>query len=231
MELPGYDDEDLCYDGEALLRRPGYFAVHLLQAADLGLDELTDVFGLDPDEVSSADAEIRSSEAWPVLQVPLRDGARIAVVWRNYEDDAGVDYLLLPAGGAKAITLAVLDGHQFGPGISWPELRAVAGRAADPVRAAQILVLLAPMMADAAAGEDAVADLAVALRAVGVTGDAEELARMLVEEHALFEPEHWHAGEDGVTVCDGELSFRNPAQPRIAMLPEVLRTVSELLRP
>jgi hypothetical protein len=53
-------------------------------------------------------------------------GAELAVVFRNLDEDSGIDFLVLPPDGGDAIEIAALDGHQTGPGFSWTELAAVA---------------------------------------------------------------------------------------------------------
>ncbi|WP_433065879.1 hypothetical protein [Dactylosporangium sp. CS-033363] len=65
---------------------------------------------------------------------------------------------MLPGSGRKYLEIASVEGHQRGPGLSWPELAGVAARQPDPVRRAQTLLLLAPAFGDAAALGDAAAD-------------------------------------------------------------------------
>jgi hypothetical protein len=202
---PGLDVAALLTDGGHILAKPGFWACYLRTlmipdpedrlAAAWRADADDDLFDyIDPDR-------------WEVLRVGLRDGAGLAVVFRNLDEDGGVDYLVLPGGGAEAIPIAAIDGHQTGPGLSWPELAGIAARQADPVRRAQALLLLAPAFGDAAADNpEAVALITGAMRTLGATGDVETAAAMLVSDEVDFWGHvAWAAG-----VPDSDLAPRNP---------------------
>ncbi|MFB7668152.1 hypothetical protein ACFC1R_30235 [Kitasatospora sp. NPDC056138] len=102
---------------------------------------------------------------WPVFTIPLAAGLRLHVVYRMpsdyhaHPDEAGVDYLVHHPDWDGAELLARDDGHFMGPGLSWPELVAVAdnglpgGTTTDPY--ARLLLLL-PACGDDALPQDAV---------------------------------------------------------------------------
>ncbi|MFF5076412.1 hypothetical protein ACFY36_05130 [Actinoplanes sp. NPDC000266] len=215
---PDLDVTALLTDGRDLLGKPGFWSCYLrtLMVPDFGGlpgdDDLYDY--IDPSR-------------WEVLRVDLRDGAELVVVFRNLDEDGGVDYLVLPGGGAKAVPIAAIDGHQTGPGLSWPELAGVAARQDDPIRRAQALLLLAPAFGDAAADTpEAVALFAGAMRTLGVTGDVGKAAAMLVSDEVDF----WgHIDwEDGVP--DSDLAPRDPASVFALAEPQRL-LVERLLAP
>ncbi|MBF5031419.1 hypothetical protein IRY44_16870 [Micromonospora sp. ANENR4] len=232
MLIPGYQDrfpEDvdvtaLTTDGWHLAVRPGFWAQYwrelLLPDED---DLLSEVWGAAGDDLGG----LLDAESWQVLRVGLGGGAELAVVFRNLDEDRGVDFLVLPGGGRDAIEIAALDGHQTGPGLSWTDLVAVAGRQPDPVRRAQTLMLLAPAFGDKAADTpDAVVLLAAAMRTLGATGDTERVAAAAVSDEVHFWGHVlWAAGVPG-----SEYAPRNPES--VFALPEASRwLVTQLLAP
>ena len=212
--LGGYEDgfeylvdfRDVAYDGRVLLERPAFWATYLGQWVDD--DELPlRACGGGESEFRDMQRLLQDPHAWPVIGVDLGHTS-VAIVRRNLEDDEGVDFLLVPADGEGHVLLAALDGHQTGPGISWSELVAVADRTPHPD---VTLLLLVPMLGDVEATRDAAQQrLSTALRSVGGGEEAPELAEMLASEAWAWDPANWSVTEDGVTVCDGELSLRNP---------------------
>ncbi len=231
--LPGYDDlgpdalegPGLAYDGSELLGRPGFWPAHLGEVLELDLDdELAGLFDERLDAIRSVHRQLTDAAAWPVFPIELGGGGRAAVVYRNFAEDTGVDYLVVPPGGGSCIRFATVEGAPDGPGISWPELAAVADRQPTPVGRATALLLLAPVLGDvAAASGEATARLAEALRVVGVTGQAGAVAEAIV---AAF-PAGWSRTADGITICGDEGSTRNPAGPA-ALPPVELAMVSAL---
>jgi hypothetical protein len=222
---PGLDVAALLTDGRHLLGKPGFWACYLrtLMLPDPE-DRLAAVWR------ASADDDLHDyidQDVWEVLRVDLGAGAELAVVFRNLDEAGGVDYLVLPGGGAEAIPIAAIDGHQTGPGLSWPELAGVAARQPDPVRRARALLLLAPAFGDAAADTpEAVALVAEAMRALGATGDVAAAAAMLVSDEVDFWGHVvWKAG-----VPDSDLAPRNPDGYFALAEPERLQVV-RLLAP
>ncbi|MBM2616096.1 hypothetical protein JIG36_11065 [Actinoplanes sp. LDG1-06] len=232
MILPGYQDRfpddvdvsSLAVEGWDLVERPGFWAWYWRELL-IPDDEnaLTEVWGADGDDIRV----MLDFASWPVLRMDLDHGAELAVVFRNLEDDGGIDFLILPPGGGDAVEIAALDGHQTGPGLSWAELKAVAQRQATSTRRAQTLLLLAPAFGDEAADTpEAVALIAQAMRTLGATGDVEKVAEAAVSDEVQFWGHiPWEAG-----VPDGEYAPRNPAGA--FALPEASRRLAaELLAP
>jgi hypothetical protein len=127
------------------------------------------------------------------------------------------------------VSLAVDDGHFMGPGLSWRELVAVAGQSvsdgvADPDAR---LLLLFPMLGDADVPEEAAVRLASALSTLTVVEEPAELAVLLLRHQGQWEAANW-SQDDGVWVCDGSHSYRNPLNgfalpaPRMAEISNAL---------
>jgi hypothetical protein len=241
MTLPGYeellpDDLDLSgllVDGWPLADRPGFWAGFWREQFIEDDGVLPRVWGVTDEVVRARMTELYDHAAWPVFRVALRDGAELAVVCRNFADDAGVDFLVLPHGGAH-IRIAGVEGHYSGPGLSWPELLAVAGRQPDPVRRAQTVLLLAPATGDEAAGApEAATVFADALRTLGAGGLPADLAALSAhaarsvsgDESLFWDPVAWTGG-----VPAGEYAPRDPAAP-VALPAADRHLVNALLAP
>nr|BFE61144.1 hypothetical protein GCM10020063_056700 [Dactylosporangium thailandense] len=232
--LPGYDDlgpDDLdgpgrAYDASELLARPGFWPAYLGEILELDLDdELAELFDNQLDVIRAVYQRLTDASAWPVFPIELGGGSRVAVVYRNFTEDEGVDYLVVPPGGERCITIAAAEGTLDGPCISWPELMGVADRQSTPIGRATAVLLLAPILgATAAESSEAATRLAEALRFVGVTGQVDTIAAAIVS--AL--PAAWSRTAEGIVVCEDEYSTRNPAG-RAPLKPTELLTVSDLL--
>lgn len=146
------------------------------------------------------------------------------IVHRNFPDDPGTDYLITHPDWDRDVPLASLEGHFSGPGLSWPELIAVADSA--PARAAGVrdpalrLLLLLPAFGDADVPvAEAVSRISGALTAVGVPESAApEVAERLLD-HPFWDGPTWATqggsplsggttGPSPLAVCDGRYSPR-----------------------
>ncbi|WP_127500859.1 hypothetical protein [Actinoplanes solisilvae] len=217
------DVDRLIVDGSRFLGVPGFWAAHYLSQTMEDETFVDGVWGLDRAVVRAVQDELNDPGAWPAFEADLASGGKLVVVYRNFADDAGVDYLLVPDGESEVLRIATTEGEYEGPGISWAELSAVAGGSAE------ILLLLAPMLGDVEADDDEpIAVLAEALRSAGAVASAEEMARLIVAENLQWEPADWYETDFGATCCDGESSPRNPASA-VALTEADLVTVSRLL--
>ncbi|GAA0373295.1 hypothetical protein GCM10009541_14630 [Micromonospora gifhornensis] len=127
--------------------------------------------------------------AWPVFEVGLKGDAKMAVVYRNMQDDFAVDYLLCPAPGAHCVNIATIGGGSLGPGLSWPEINGIARRFPDAAERAGALLLLAPILGDVEApAQNAVNVVAEAIRTVGGVGPVDELAEIIVSDNLEWDP-------------------------------------------
>ncbi|GIF16644.1 hypothetical protein [Actinoplanes teichomyceticus] len=200
--LPGYDDRGpdesdgpgLAVDGSALLDLPGFWAAHLdLVGLDLD-EELAELFGDRLADIRATYDRLTDLRTWPVFPVDLGDRGRLAVVYRNFDGDLGVDYLSSPGAGRDYQVIASSDG---GGSLSWAEIVAAADHQPDPLSRARALLLLTPMLYDTPPDPAAAIDrLADALRTAGVAGDVTAIAGRIV--HRDDEGGQQPAGSAGV---------------------------------
>ncbi|MDU0258480.1 hypothetical protein RVN83_36790 [Streptomyces sp. PU10] len=134
-----------------------FWLAHLHSWADItDAEEL--LYGADYEAAGAFQHRLFAQASWPTFTIPLRTGHRIHIVYRTFEEDEGVDYLLHHPDWDLAELLATEEGHFMGPGLSWPELVAAAGNAlpggttTDPH--ARLLLLL-PALGDDAPPNDA----------------------------------------------------------------------------
>ncbi len=226
--IPGYGATALV-DGTSLLSRRPLWPVHL-NPTTRDDDRLHAGFGIDAGEAERFFEELSDPEGWPTFRIPLPAGHTIWVVYRNFDEDSGIDFLLGHSAWPKALPLAAIEGCFSGPGLSWWELAAVAEArdGDDEVEAAsRRLLLLLPILGDADLPADATPRVASALTACGAVGDGTELASLLLSNHRLWPPSRWWQDERGTWVCDGPWSARNPAST--VMAPAERSMVSQAL--
>ncbi|MGW0885208.1 hypothetical protein [Streptomyces sp. NPDC002671] len=81
-----------------------------------GEDAQRAAFGADRDAALELCRVLYADHERPVFSVPLRSDHTIYVVYRNFDGERGVDYLIHHPTWPAAETLAVDDGHFMGPG-------------------------------------------------------------------------------------------------------------------
>ena len=122
--IPGYEDDPLA-DGSEFLNQPLFWPYHLKTLLhDPKAQELA--FGPDWDAVEELSHELMAPTSWPVFTVPVGNGCAVRVVYRNFEGDMGVDYLLHDPARSTALRHATDEGCFQGPGLSWRELNVVS---------------------------------------------------------------------------------------------------------
>ncbi|KUL41245.1 hypothetical protein ADL15_05080 [Actinoplanes awajinensis subsp. mycoplanecinus] len=112
-----------------MLDRSGFWAAHLGPSLEADLDdELAEMFDEPLSAIRATYEELTDPAGWPVFSVDAGGGARLALIYRNFVEDGGIDFLF--AGGLREryIRIAVIEGALEGPGISWAELASVADR-------------------------------------------------------------------------------------------------------
>lgn len=209
---------------EHLLGLPGFWPVFYAPVWDEFVAE-PEVFGADSADVDEAASVLyEAEEVWPAFRIPMAGGHVLWIVHRNFPDDSGTDYLIAHPDWDRHAYLASIDGHFSGPGLSWPELVAVAESA--PAGAEGVvdpglrLLLLLPAFGDADLPErEAVARIAGALEAVGAAAEAAPgLAERLLD-HGFWEAPSWSVRGGSplsgsavlpspLALCDGEYSPR-----------------------
>lgn len=190
-----------------------------------GSDTAAIAFDVDPADVEEYAEELQDPNRWPFLAVPLARGHCLYILFRNFEGDAGWDYLLQPADSDTVITLAALEGGFQGPGLSWPELLAVAGQP-DPARTrAERLLLLLPAVGDADLPYDTEELVATAVTAVGGERQyrRDVASELMTASRRFWGAPAWTDYADH-RVCLGLHSPRSPETPldRLALIAEAL---------
>jgi hypothetical protein len=189
-------------DGSWLLDRPEFWAQMLDGWAETELVEA--VLDRSPDPMELWD-EVGASDRWPVLRLGAGDSDLAVILWRGHDHEGGLDFVVLPHGTGRCLSVASVEGHGWGPGLAWPEaLRLVdRGTLGTP---AQRLLLLQPAIGDADAPATAAALLADALIAV-CAPDAEPAVALETARQLLDHTARW-SRQDGVLVCDAGNSPR-----------------------
>lgn len=158
-------DESVLTDASSWIADGPFWPAFLLSVG--GSRTAAVAFDADPADLEAYVEKLHHPDCWPYVVLRLAFGYRLHGLFRNFEGDAGWDYLLQPAGADTVITLAALEGHFRGPAYSWPDLVLVANQP-DPTRsAAERLLLLVPAMGDTNLPDDAEQVIAAAIDAVG----------------------------------------------------------------
>ena len=196
-------------DGHALLDEPGFWPAYL---ADLTEGFTPEAFGSDAGDADAMLDTLHDPSAWPVFTVPLAGGFAIVVHVNSGEEFTTRDYFLTHPDWRQDLVLAGDDQDRIGPGLCWPELAALleappgAAGVTDPH--ARLLLLL-PVLGDAAVPEEAVTAVVRALVAQGAPEASEALARHLLQGHPMWGAEEWWFDEDEQSwICEGDHSPR-----------------------
>ncbi|NNN34847.1 hypothetical protein HLK59_31690 [Streptomyces sp. S3(2020)] len=181
---------------EHLLGLPGFWPAYFGPVWH-GLANEPEPFGADAADVdAAAEALYEATETWPAFRIPLHGGRLLWVVHRNFPDDAGTDYLLTRPDHPRETLVAAIEGHQSGPGFSWPDLVSVADSVPPDAEGVcdpdQRLLLLLPAFGDANVPEgEGVARISRALTTVGVSGEAAYAMADRFLDHPLWPAPSW----------------------------------------
>ncbi|WP_329254289.1 hypothetical protein OG223_28095 [Streptomyces sp. NBC_01478] len=209
LKIPGYEGGPLV-EGGGHLDNPLFWPVHLGSCLR-GEDAQRAAFGADWDAAMRLYNVLSAEKEWPTFSVPLRSGHTIHIVYRNYDGDRGVDYLIHHPTWPSAEILAVVDGHFMGPGLGWPELLSAASQqsAKGVGDHDSRLLLLFPALGDAQLPDDAAIALTTALRTLTWIEEPADVASLLLENQGHWAPAYWTSA-NGVRINDGSHSYRNP---------------------
>ncbi|MFC7266486.1 hypothetical protein [Streptomyces lutosisoli] len=209
----GMHVEQLLIDGWARCSTMSHMAAHLM-AYEVGDEDLVCAAShVEVEAAQDAFGELTDLGMWPVFRIPLKGGAAIAVIYRNFEDDPGVDYVLEPGADQPLLRLAAIGGEYFGPGIALSELHWIVRHGAllpDDVAKSKALLLLLPMVGDMDRGESRLEDLGLVLSSTSSWTNAERFINDFLDDHPLWESVTW-ASSGEILLCNGEHSPRNPA--------------------
>jgi hypothetical protein len=166
------------------------------------------------------ETELSSETEWPVLSLRLPGRRSAHVVFRNYPEDYGVDYLLDDPVWPEPLCLASIEGHFSGPGLRCKEalwLADAAHLAANGVTTPWMrLLLLLPMVTEADASPDDQHALAALIRTGAETIPwLATFATLAADTTAsrLWGQVRWSTDASLGWVADGESSPRNPGSP------------------
>lgn len=165
-----------------------------------------------PDGIDAALQRLMATEPWPTFSVELSSTASLHVVWRNYEDESGVDLLL--ASADRVHRLSSFEGHFSWPGLNWDECSTIAGRVSN-LTPAEALIVLFPFVGDEL-GPTVVEVLTGALCQLGVSTDRsfiQQLVGASDPRDQLTRPGPPWAHLEGATTFLGWNSSRGSASP------------------
>ncbi|MGC5290764.1 hypothetical protein [Micromonospora sp. DT231] len=213
-------DASVLVDATPWLTHPLFWPAFLLSVG--GSYTAAVAFDLDPADVEVYAEEMHQHGIWPVISLNLAQGHRIHILFRNYEDDSGWDYLLQQAGSDDVITAASLEGGFHGPALSWPELVRTASQPDPKHSQAERLLLLLPAVGDAAIPRGANQMVAAAVTAVGAQRRQNEVAGELLAGSSRFWGDSDWTEQKGLPVCLGHHGPRHLEAPadRLALLAE-----------
>jgi hypothetical protein len=92
LKLPGYTDAPLI-DGCEVLDDPLFWPVHLLQYTGGDPDELCAAFDVDEAEIWRSYRRLSDEHRWPAFSISLPSGHLFSLVYRNFKEDSGYDYV------------------------------------------------------------------------------------------------------------------------------------------
>ncbi|RAO42919.1 hypothetical protein GAR06_04806 [Micromonospora saelicesensis] len=230
MLITGYENDPLV-DGGQFLTDSLFWPTYLIDTmASHDPSLVTAAFEVGEDDCLGYFRRLTDPDGWPVFRLGLPDRHEIDVVYRNLTGDMGTEFVLCRSGGTSTLDLANVGGHEFRPGLSWPELVAVANWSGAPygvVKPHARLLLLLPALGDADLPSEAMAMVTVALTGCGAGSRAGELVEWLLQEPQRWP--HWRQQADDALVCDGRYSRRNPEGPA-GHPPADLLAISSALR-
>ena len=219
LEIPEYVDTELAVE-EHLAHEPAFWLAHLqLSMSDDPDGDPTDygistaVYEQTLERLSDPD------QPWPVFRVPFAGGHTVYAVYANFEDENTIEFCVRHPAWDRLGHLGQHGPEYAGPGLSWPELTALASSEPTETNAAEGLtdpahrmLLLLPMLGDAATPVTAWAMVAEALSRCGFPEDAAtRLAQdLLGTTPAAFQrkPTWKVTDESPIPVCTSQYSPR-----------------------
>ena len=165
-----------------------------------------------PGGIDAALQRLMATEAWPTFSVELSGTASLHVVWRNYEDESGVDLLL--ASTDRVHRLSSFEGHFSRPGLTWDECSTIASGVSN-LTPAEALIVLFPFVGDEL-GPTAASLLTRALCQLGVSTDRSFIEQLIAAgdpRDQLTRPGPPWAHLDGATTSLAWNSSRGSASP------------------
>ncbi|QES53193.1 hypothetical protein DEJ51_02100 [Streptomyces venezuelae] len=214
VHIPEYLQDRELVASEDLARDPAFWLAHLLLTTG-DPDEPTEPYGVDASAYDAMVDRLSDPERpWPVLRIPFGGGHTAYAVYANEEDENNVEFFVRHPRWGRLGHLGQCGADDARPGLSWPELRALATPTQDGGEGltdpSERLLLLLPMLGDAALPAGARGIVARALAHCGIRADAAgDLAATLLGEPDPVGGPRWTVTEAGpVAVCSSSYSPR-----------------------
>lgn len=238
LVIPEYGAPDAeLVASEDLAREPAFWLAHLAETGSVSSDPQE--YGVAASAYDAIVDRLSAETPSPVLRVPFGGGHTILVIYSNDTDvnERYVEFVVRHPNWGRLGYLGFIGPSGSGPGLSWAELISIAearpddgateAGLADP---AQRLLLLLPMLGDAASPADASVVVAQALVRCGISADAApRLADELIGSDMSNRPS-WSVGPDNpVPVCSSHHSARQ-VPIALGITPEQAQALAGALR-
>lgn len=190
VTIPGYttlappdfdsEHEATIYPADGVVAYPAFWRFYL--SGPLAADrEAEDAFGVSEEDGEAMRALLEDPEHWPVVSLRLNDDAWLRIVFRNFEDDEGIDFVRHPSAGPAQV-VAATDGQLST--LTWAQLVSIAERPDNRLSRAQRLMLMLPMLDSQQLPESAGQTLRRALEDIGAANPS-TLAKTLLDNLAI----------------------------------------------
>ncbi|MCZ7427799.1 MULTISPECIES: hypothetical protein [Micromonospora] len=155
MSPPGYDVEcdATVHAADGVVGYPAFW-LHFLSGPLGAHRESEAAFGVQAADYDAMCDVLNDPERWPAVSVRLDGEVWLRIVYRNLEDEAGLDFVE-DRPGRPAKVVASVEGHGFTSAMTWAELLAAAALPDERLTWAQRLILMLPMLGPQELPEDA----------------------------------------------------------------------------
>lgn len=165
---PDYDIEceAIVYAADGLVEHPAFW-LHYLSGPVGAYPEAGAAFEISAAEYQAMCAVLDDPQRWPVVSVQLDREAWLRIVYRNFEDDEGVDFVeQQPDRPVKVFDLIHDRGEST---MTWADLLAVAQLPDERLSWTQRFILMLPMLDAQELPTDAEEVMLAALEGIGAT--------------------------------------------------------------
>ncbi|MGI5523372.1 hypothetical protein ACQEUX_20935 [Micromonospora sp. CA-259024] len=180
MAPPDYTTEcdATVYAADGVVAHPAFW-LHYLSGPVGAYPDAEAAFEVPTADYHAMGAVLDDPERWPVISVRLDGEVWLRIVYRNIEDEAGLDFVEERPGRPAEVVTSV-EGHGFTSAMTWAELLAAAALPDERLTWAQRLILMLPMLGQQELSEDAEKVVHRALEGIGATNRS-ALARVLLD--------------------------------------------------
>jgi hypothetical protein len=175
---PDYDSEceATVYAADVVVGYPAFWSHYL--AGPLGADRESDAaFEVTAADYQEMSAVLNDPERWPVVSVRLDRNAWLRIVYSNFEDDEGLDFVEERPG--QMVKVFTLDQDAGSSTMTWAELMVAADLPDERLTWAQRLILMLPMLDAQELPADAGEVIDRALEGIGAANRAAVVAVLL----------------------------------------------------